>query len=282
VSEVLSDPVVSIIIPVFNRIDFTRACLTRLDEMDLGENYLIYVVDDNSSDGTKEMIEETFSEVRVVDGSGDLFWGGGIALGMEVAYQHKSDVFFWLNDDCLPGERSIKTLVERVLKTKGVCGGVCFEEDGVTRAYSGTVIEHGKLTNVFPKEGEVEEVDLLNGNMVAIHSEVVSKIGVVDCSNFPHYGGDSMYGLKASKAGFPVEVHGSATGINPRADYFEKFGIDKPAISVFRDIRWKGSPNFWPAYWNLLKEMFGWKAYLRWPTFFVRLIKRYFKALKHS
>ena len=267
-----------IIIPVFNRCAMTRACLRRLNDSGILDRFHVVVVDDASTDGTREMLEKEFPDVHIAEGNGQLFWGGGIAYGMEYAKTQGAEIYCWLNDDCLVDDGSIERLVKRARETKGICGGVCYEEDGKTVAYCGDVIINGKLSRVQPKPGERKPAELLNGNMVAIHKKVVDEIGVVDAGSFPHYGGDSIYALRASRAGHVVEIDGSATGINPRGDYFSKFGEVKPAAALFKDILWRGSPNYYPNYWNSLRAMFGWKAYFRWPAFFIRLFRLYVKA----
>ena len=45
---------VSIIIPVFNQVDFTLACLSSVQEHTEGVNYEVIVVDDCSTDGTED------------------------------------------------------------------------------------------------------------------------------------------------------------------------------------------------------------------------------------
>ena len=269
-----------IIIPVFNRCALTKACLLRLAESGIIDRYTVCVVDDASTDGTREMLAEGFPSVIRVEGTGNLFWGGGVALGMQYAQKADAEVHIWLNDDCLVDDGSVDRIVERALETKGICGGVCFEEDGQTLAYSGDVIRDGKLQRVYPQKGERLPTELLNGNMVAIHRDVVKKLGGIDTKRFPHYAGDSIYGLEASRAGVAVEIDGSATGINPRGNYFERFGTSKPASAVWKDILWVGSPNYFPSYWHSLKAMFGWRAYYRWPAFYVRLTKLWWSSRK--
>lgn len=59
------------------------------------------VVDDNSSDGTREAVKETFgAHVQVIKGKGDLFWAGAMRLGMQTALeQGVGDYLMLLNDE---------------------------------------------------------------------------------------------------------------------------------------------------------------------------------------
>lgn len=268
-----------IIIPVFNRCAVTRACLQRLQETGVTDSYVVCVIDDASTDGTREMLEGEFPSVVRVEGHGELYWGGGVAFGMKHAKEAGAEIFFWLNDDCLPDVGSIDRVVERVLKTKGVCGGVCFEEDGETLAYSGTVLERGKLHKVHPPQGSFADVEFLNGNLVAIHRDVVDQIGFVDCANYPHYGGDSEYAYRAVNHGIKVEVDGSASAINPRGDYYSRFKSRSELFKLWRGMFWKGSPNYFPTYIKFLRLRFGAHAVYRWPAYFLRMFKSSVKLL---
>ena len=60
----------------------------------------IFLVDDNSTDGTSETIKKNFSDVNLIKGDGNLFWGGGTYLAWEEAIKKKKfEYFLWLNDD---------------------------------------------------------------------------------------------------------------------------------------------------------------------------------------
>jgi len=53
-----ADPTVSIVIPVFNKIAFTRQCLDRLDRHAAGgPSFEVIIVDNASSDGTQAFFE---------------------------------------------------------------------------------------------------------------------------------------------------------------------------------------------------------------------------------
>jgi GT2 family glycosyltransferase len=267
-----------ILIPVHNRREVTRACLNRLGEQGIFDWATVCVVDDGCTDGTRAMLEEVFPAVRIVPGTGHLFWGGGILTGMQEAHAKGARVMVWLNDDCQPEPGAIEVLVRRVLGTRGICGGVCHDPgDRSVLTYSGTRL--GGEVMVAPGPGEAAAVDLINGNMVAVHREVVERIGFIPGLDFPHYGGDSIYALRAMRAGIPCEVHGDALATNPPNPYFSRFGTTRPATELLKEPFRIGSIFYWPTYWGFLREAFGWKAYLRWPAFFGRLARQLAAAL---
>ena len=163
-----------IIIPVHNRRETTRACLANLRAHGELEKFQVCVVDDASSDGTAEMLAAEYPEIKVIQGNGHLYWGGGIATGMMAARAASADVHVWLNDDCLPDENSIACVVERARTTRGMCGGICRDsEDPTLVTYSGS--KYGVSGLIQPLPGQYEAVDIMNGNLVAIHAEAVER-----------------------------------------------------------------------------------------------------------
>lgn len=275
------DSSVFVLIPVHNRRETTRTCLNRLRDQGGLEQWTVCVVDDGCTDGTTAMLADDFPLVRRIPGNGDLFWGGGIMLGMRQAREEEAEVMVWLNDDCLPAPGAIGRLVERVRTTKGICGGICHDPaqpEEVT--YSGTLLGSGG--RVVPAAGGFAAVDLINGNLVAVHREVVRKLGLIPGDKFPHYGGDSIYALRARRAGIACEVDGGARATNPPNAYFERFGRSKPAWHLLKEPFRTGSVLYWPSYWRFIREAFGWQAWVRWPFYFVRLARQLAGAFGRS
>ena len=275
------EPSLWIIIPVHNRREITRACLERLRAQGIFSRATVCVVDDACTDGTREMLESEYPAVRRVDGNGHLYWGGGILEGMKVAHPAGAEVMVWLNDDCLPAEGAIGRLIARALETRGICGGICRDpENPESITYSGTKVGHDEM--VSPGPGEFEHVDLINGNLVAVHRDVVDRIGFPPGDELPHYGGDSIYALRAGRAGIACEVCGGATATNPPNLYFDRFGKAKPAWWLLKEPFRTGSIIYWPSYWRFLREAFGWHAYFRWPAYFIRLVRQFVAALSRQ
>ena len=273
---------VRIIIPVHNRRETTRSCLLNLQENgDLCE-FEVCVVDDASTDGTAEMLSASFPDVEVLPGNGDLYWGGGIAAGMEHALSNGAEVMVWLNDDCLPHQGSIRILVDRVRETRGICGGVSYDPDQPDQVtYSGSRTGDAKI-HIRPAADEFAHVDTLNGNLVAVHRAVTEAIGILPSDLFPHYGGDFIYCLRAHRAGLTAEIAGSATALNRRDYPLERFGASKPAAAIFREPFRTASPVHLATHWNLTREAFGFRAYPRLPFYFMRLANHYLSARRRQ
>jgi len=196
-----------ILIPVRNRQATTLACLAALrangDLADCG----VIVVDDGSSDGTGDAVRAAFPEAVVVRGDGQLFWTGAIARAMREAAARGAGILFWLNDDCRPQAgalRALRNFLEK--KPAALAGPRCLN------AATGATVPTGfSGRRIFSAAaGEIRPVQGLSGFCVGLGADVAGRLGPPDAENFPHYGGDTAYTLRASRAGCTVALVGDA------------------------------------------------------------------------
>ena len=71
----------------------------------------VFLVDDGCTDGTGEAVRRRFPGVRVIAGSGSLYWCGGMRKAWEEAAKGDYDAYLWLNDDVVLHEDSLRRLV---------------------------------------------------------------------------------------------------------------------------------------------------------------------------
>jgi GT2 family glycosyltransferase len=166
-------------------------------------------VDDGSTDGTSLAIQSQYPEVIILTGDGNLWWTGAIKKGMEYAYQQGAEFFIWLNDDCIVSGETLKNLVAFCQKnSQTIIGCQGRDADEINQISFGGKI-HTKYSNyqiINCPHGQVIECDLLSGNLVCFSRKLVADIGYPNPSLVPHYGGDSLYLIKARKAGFRIFV----------------------------------------------------------------------------
>ena len=89
---------------VHNRATITQRGLASLLAASLPPGYRIrlFVGDDKSSRCNPANAARPDADgraARSVEGTGDLFWGGGMRLALEHAYRHHPDYVLWFNDD---------------------------------------------------------------------------------------------------------------------------------------------------------------------------------------
>lgn len=209
--------------PVFNGLDFTRKCLASLEKnsrkVDSGIlSVEVVIVDDGSTDGTTQWVNEHYPNVHVLGGNGNLWWSGGVNLGIRFALNKlKADYILWWNNDIIEDENYFLNLAN-VLEEYGpdiVVGSKIYLD--ATRT---TIWSMGGIFNV--KTGYKEMIgsghrdseayqsaiqcDWLTGMGSIIHRSVFEKVGELDEKNFPQYHGDADFTLRAMKMGFKVKV----------------------------------------------------------------------------
>jgi glycosyltransferase involved in cell wall biosynthesis len=199
-----------IIIPVHNRKAVTLAALTQLFSFASLNGSKIVVIDDGSSDGTACEIQQVFPEVVILKGDGSLWWTGAIALGMEYAYTQGAEYIIWLNDDCELSPETLPALVQFCQENSGaIAGAQGFVKDQPDQlAFGGKRKTCQGYRFIQAESDQILTCDLLSGNIVCLPRSVIDQIGYPDLKQTPHYGGDSLYLLRAKRAGFEICVDG--------------------------------------------------------------------------
>ena len=102
---------VSIIIPVFNRIDLTKQCLTELANVTEGVSYEVIVVDNASTDGTHEFLASLEGDVQIVTNKKNMGFSKACNQGARVG---KGKHLVFLNNDTVPLIGWLKALVQEI------------------------------------------------------------------------------------------------------------------------------------------------------------------------
>ena len=142
----MKDKSIFIVIPVHNRREFTCNCLLSLRRQTM-QNFKIIVVDDGSTDGTREMIQEEFPEVTLLHGDGNLWWTGATNLGVQYALSQKAEYIMTLNDDTIVTDDFIKKMLFWAGKEpKALLGAFLLDAETKKPVYGGGII-NWKLAN---------------------------------------------------------------------------------------------------------------------------------------
>lgn len=205
---------VFIIIPVHNRKEITLACLENLDVTGNLRKYHAVIVDDGSTDGTGVAIRNAFSQVTVLEGNGSLWWTGAVVQGMKYAYEQGAKYFIWLNDDSTILPDTLSSLVDYCKKhPRSIIGSQGFYQNGEL-AYGGKKKTLRGYRFIQAPNNSAISCDLLSGNIVCLPREIVDIINYPDIIRTPHYGGDSLYLIRAKKHKFSIFVNGSYPAIS--------------------------------------------------------------------
>jgi GT2 family glycosyltransferase len=212
----------ALIIPVHNRRDTTLQCLANLKRVVPTNDFQVIVVDDGSDDGTGSAIRAEFPDVLIVEGDGNLFWGGAIRLGMRRALEATAEFLFWLNDDCLPERGTLERMLEFLEQhPKTICGASCYFRDTLEPVQTGF---RGR-TRVELSGRNLVEVQGLSGYCVGIPAEACDRVGLPNAKRLPHYAADTIYTLLLHRNGFRIVILPDA----------KAFLLDRPRPESFRE-----------------------------------------------
>jgi GT2 family glycosyltransferase len=205
---------VAVLLTCYNRKDKTltflhslinQAAFTKL-EAD------IYVLDDGSTDGTAAAVKEAFPIVNVVNGTGNLFWAGGMLTIWQHAITQKAyDLFLLFNDDVILLEDSIERLMatyEGAGDSGTILIGSTLSPISNKLSYGGNALyrlDHAAYYPVKPDAYNTLPCQLGNANIFLVDKFTVEKIGILS-NAYTHYLADFDYTITASRNGVDVLI----------------------------------------------------------------------------
>jgi GT2 family glycosyltransferase len=221
---------VAVIMACHNRRETTLSCLDRLyrqvDQKHTGRP-VVYLTDDGSTDGTADAIRKQYPAVNVLQGTGSLFWNGGMRLAWSEAMKIGYDFYIWLNDDTLLYPDALKRMLQTYLllasqgNERHIIAGSVIDLTTKELTYGGMIRKSHwhtfKFITVSPGISVPKRCDTVNGNFVLIPHSVVQVNGNLELA-FSHGLGDFDYALRAKANGCEVWIgpgyYGSCTRNN--------------------------------------------------------------------
>lgn len=204
---------IAVLLATFNRREKTLACLKSLYAQELpdGVQLSVYLTDDNSSDGTRAVVGDTYSDVNIYQGSGNLFWAGGMRNSWTEARQADPDYYLLLNDDTLLEEQAVVKLLDYYRENgespNAIAIGSTLDVANNVISYGGHKLYNQKKVLSYSAYSETDyvECDLANANIMLVPRAIVEKIGILS-DRYTHSIADFDYTLTAKKAGFKTVV----------------------------------------------------------------------------
>ena len=145
-------------------------------------------------------MKNSFPEINVVQGDGNLFWNQGMRLAWDTASRKEEyDFYIWLNDDTILSQFAFTELFdcyqESLEKDKqpAIVVGACESSAGSTEFSYGGRNESGA---VIPN-GQLQTCKYINGNIVLVPKAIFEKLGNLS-NDYTHAMGDIDYGLRAT------------------------------------------------------------------------------------
>ncbi|MEW6594376.1 MAG: glycosyltransferase family 2 protein [Thermodesulfobacteriota bacterium] len=195
---------IAVIIVTYNCAELIEKCLDAC-LLSTERSCDIIVVDNGSSDATKEILRNYHSSVQLIE-STNLGFAHGCNLGIKAALHagNQYQAILFLNPDVLLPAGSIDRMVE-VLFAQPEFGGVSphsVEHPGADRNRLKSLL--GACMDVKPLKGrDVVVIDRLQGCCMLWRPEAIQRIGLLD-ENYFLYWEELDYSLRATKAGFTL------------------------------------------------------------------------------
>jgi GT2 family glycosyltransferase len=211
-------PSIAVLLTCFNRRELTLRCLEQLaaQQAAIPRTLHVILVDDGSCDGTGDAVRKAFPAVQVLEGSGQLYWVGGMRLAFGEALKGSFDFVLFLNDDTILSPNAIDVLLVTAygLEEKGItaiiAGSTCDAATG-QRTYGGELqvkswfARSSRSLPLDPLPNQSRRCDTMNANCTLIPSRIFKTLGNFDAV-FTHRFADTDYGFRALKAGFYVYI----------------------------------------------------------------------------
>ncbi|WP_447603135.1 glycosyltransferase [Nitrospira sp. Nam80] len=151
---------VSIIIPVFNKVELTIQCLSRLAQVTRGVEYEVIVVDNHSTDGTPDFLAGLGGDVQVISNRDNLGFAKACNQGALAA---RGQYLLFLNNDTIPLTDWLMPLIEEVEQNSrtAVVGSKLLYEDG-TIQHAGVAFSRVWFTPYHVYSGQPADAPCVN------------------------------------------------------------------------------------------------------------------------
>ena len=231
------------LVTTFNRKELTLNFLASLEKSMRNSSIEldVIVIDDNSSDGTVLEINKSFPSVKIIRGTGFLYWSTSLRLAFfELGRDLENyDGIFFANDDIEVLDRAVDEIVEVAHRLNALVGGPVRTKTGDVEAtgYRFGYVCRPKFRRILPN-GSIRDCDVLPGHLLYMPIDIYSRIAVVG-EVFSHGFTDFELSLNARNLGIRRVALGRYVGvIDKKHNYFrEQAGVRLPVRQIIWRLR---------------------------------------------
>ncbi|GAB2670531.1 hypothetical protein GCM10027193_25710 [Arenimonas aestuarii] len=202
-------PRASIIVPVYNQLHMTLACLRALADSGDGTDFEVIVVDDGSSDATAQLLP-TVPGLVFLRNAKNLGFIGACNAG---AAKARGEFLVFLNNDTTvqPGWLDALLATFDQYPDTGLAGSKLVYPDGQLQEAGGIIFADGSCWNygrfedpAHPRFNFVREVDYCSGASIAIRRELFDSLDGFDAFYAPAYYEDTDLAMRVRRRGLKV------------------------------------------------------------------------------
>ena len=206
-------PRVFAVVPVFERLDHTLACIAQLRAQSY-PNVEIVIVDGGSRDGSLEALEE-LDGITLIAHVGEQWWTGATWYGIDHALKTGTadDLVLLLNDDTVFDASFVEVLVDDCREHGAAIGATIVDADDPVQVLdAGVTIDwraYGFHTRREIGADELNfDVDTLEGRGALVPLAMIRHAGTVDPHRLPHYVADFELFCRIKRHGNRLAVTG--------------------------------------------------------------------------
>lgn len=273
----------AIVIVSYNVSDLLRKCLDSVYTSEGGVRFQVCVVDNNSSDGSVEMVQDCFPQAALISNKENVGYPAGNNLGLRYFHMDTRETgeqpryCLLLNPDTEVPANAFNILLSYMDDNRdvGVVGPRLVMPDGnldlaCRRAFPSPEVSAYRmlgLSRLFPSsprfgrynmtylpEDQLAEVDSVVGAFMLVRDEAIFQIGLMD-ERFWMYGEDLDWAKRMKDAGWRVIYHPGVTVLHVKraSSRFSKRAQTEfyraMLIFYYKHYRWETS---WLLHWLVL------------------------------
>lgn len=209
----VTTPGVVVVTLNWNRRDDTIECLRSVLAMDY-DNFQAVLVDNGSSDGSADAVENMFPGVKVLRNEKNVGYSLGMNCGIRYALEQKAKYVLIMNNDTVIDKAALRSLVETAESGHdvGLVTGKAYyyNRPDVIQVIGKTISRYsGRIRNVGAGEADngqydqVKQFDLVDDIFLLAKCEVFAKAGMYD-PNFFLYWEETDLCARVRKAGYSL------------------------------------------------------------------------------
>ncbi len=174
----------SIIIPVFNQVKYTKQCLEAVAKYTQEVDYEVIIIDNGSTDGTKDFLRCLEGDVKIIKNSQNLGFSKANNQGAKVS---EGNYLVFLNNDTIPQSDWLMQmiLVQKKSKDVGIVGSKLLYPNGTVQ-HAGVVKDKGfyhiyeKFPHDHPAVNKLRSFPYVTGACMLIDKNLFFNIGMFD------------------------------------------------------------------------------------------------------
>lgn len=204
------NPLISVIIPTYNKVDYTLRCLASVEACTPLAEFEVILVDDCSSVDSWAVLSEKVKGIRILRNDDNQGFIRSCNIGAKVA---KGQYLYFLNNDTDVTEGWLDALLRTFsdFPGTGLAGSKLVYPDGRLQEAGGIIWQDGSAWNFgrfldphLPVYNYAREVDYCSGASIMVPKSLFQELGGFDEHYLPAYCEDSDLALKIRDKGYRV------------------------------------------------------------------------------